>query len=483
MPNRSYQISDIENINLENGNVNLSIPLASLPPIAGGKLSWTITANYNSKQWNVIREQADSDLDSQWKPYVIDYPAIDGGWTIGNQYSLELRNSNDDLNRLQYLGNSGLSAEEINLINNFSYWKMVLRMPDGSEHEFRPIDYTPYPGSVSFLRGYYSVFPNGTPTRYYSVDGTYMFARYTTATNWTVYMPDGTQIIQTPDGVQRIQDTNVNKIKIFSDTNGTHYQDEQTGREIRKTYDPSANGGLGQTRIWYNTVSGIEQHIDINWGTTTIEGKTYRINDWDPSGIGHVCQHETVLESQITIVREIVFPQTEPTQPQRRFTYEYNSDTTESASSLVSWDCSGNSETYTRQASHGWGELSHMVTPTGSIVDYTFAKDSFHFLFGSLDGLAQDTITLKRVTHDGTFDDWTYSIPNIEGLPSVGVMASVTSPDGQNLTESHYCTSNTGCANGRSGLVYRTQKPFLMTERHWTNLTFSGSNTRSRAGW
>lgn len=112
MPNRSYQISDIENINLENGNVNLSIPLASLPPIAGGKLSWTITANYNSKQWNVIREQADSDLDSQWKPYVIDYPAIDGGWTIGNQYSLELRNSNDDLNRLQYLGNSGLSAEE-----------------------------------------------------------------------------------------------------------------------------------------------------------------------------------------------------------------------------------------------------------------------------------------------------------------------------------------------------------------------------------
>ena len=482
MPNRSYSVSDIENINLVNGNVNLSIPLASLPPIAGGKLSWTITANYNSKQWNVIREQADSPLDSNWSPYVIDYPAIDGGWTVGDQYGLGLRNSNDDLNRLEYLGNSGLSQEEVNLVNNFSYWKMVLRTPDGAEHEFRPIDYTPYPGNVSFLKGYYNVFPNGTPTRYYSVDGTYMFARYTTATNWTVYMPDGTQIIQTPDGVQRIQDTNGNKIKIFSDTNGTHYQDEQTGREIRKTYDPSANGGQGQTRIWYKTVGGIDQHIDINWGTTTIQGKTYRINDWDPTGIGHVCQHETILESQITIVREILFPQTEPTQPQRHFTYDYNSDTTESASGPVSWDCSGNSETYTRQASRGWGELSRMTTPSGSIVDYSYSKDSIHFLFGSLDSLAKETIAQKKVTHDGTEDIWTYSIPNNEGTPSVGVTASVTSPDGQNLTETHYCVSNTGCANGRTGLVYRTQKPFLMTERHWTNLTFSGANTVTPSG-
>jgi len=56
------------------------------------ELSWTITANYNSKQWNVIREQAYSPLDFNSSPYVIDYPAIDGGWTVGDQYSLGLRN-------------------------------------------------------------------------------------------------------------------------------------------------------------------------------------------------------------------------------------------------------------------------------------------------------------------------------------------------------------------------------------------------------
>src|SRR5437660_11749063 len=54
----SYSISDIENINMVNGNVGLSIPLASLPAIAGGKLSWTVYANYNSKLWDMTRSEA-----------------------------------------------------------------------------------------------------------------------------------------------------------------------------------------------------------------------------------------------------------------------------------------------------------------------------------------------------------------------------------------------------------------------------------------
>lgn len=40
MKGASYSVSDIENIGLTNGNVNLSIPLASLPLIAGGKLGF-----------------------------------------------------------------------------------------------------------------------------------------------------------------------------------------------------------------------------------------------------------------------------------------------------------------------------------------------------------------------------------------------------------------------------------------------------------
>src|SRR5215213_4145076 len=462
MPNRAYSLSDIETINVQNGNVNLSIPLASLPPIAGGKLSWTVNANYNSKLWNSLREQADYPNDLQWNPYIVSLPSLDGGWSIGGQYVMEFRSSNVDFSRLNYPQNSGLNPGEVQLLNNFSYLKVVLHTPDGAEHEFRPIDYSPYAGLQDFLRGYFNVIPSGTAIRYYSVDGTYMFARISNEWNWTVYMPDGTQVIQTSDAVQRIQDTNGNKIKIFSDANGTHYQDEQTTREIRTTYDPSANAGNGQSRVWYSTVGGIEHHIDINFGTTSVRGKLYFVSDWDPNGgenIGTECQRTEVLSPQLNVIREIVFPQTEPTQAQQRFTFDYNSDTTLSATSPVKWQC-GTLASYTRQASRGWGELSRMVTPSGSVVDYSYTLDLTHILLGPLDDLSMQSIAQKQVTHDGTSDIWTYATSDIGG--------SITSPDGNNISEERHCTS-TCLATGKAGLTYRTTRPFMRTERHWTN--------------
>jgi hypothetical protein len=234
MPNGSYSISDIENINLTNGNVHISIPLASLPPIAGGKLSWTVTAQYNSKIWDITREQQNENPLS-WQPYLVDKPGVGGGWSIGAAYRLFFRNANEDLQRLSYPPNSGLQPWERDLLNNHEWYKVVLQTPDGAEHEFRPLGHSSYTGGEDFLRGFFNVIPSGTAMRYYSVDGTYMFARITSQFDWTIYMLDGTQITQTPDGIQRIQDTNGDKIKIFSDGNGSHYQDEQTGREIRIT--------------------------------------------------------------------------------------------------------------------------------------------------------------------------------------------------------------------------------------------------------
>src|SRR5690242_1076616 len=95
VPNRIYAVSDIENISLSNGNVNLSIPLAALPPIAGGKLSWTVSATYNSKMWDVIRSQQNGNPVA-WQPFTVDLPQSAGGWTIGGRYSIYFRNSNED---------------------------------------------------------------------------------------------------------------------------------------------------------------------------------------------------------------------------------------------------------------------------------------------------------------------------------------------------------------------------------------------------
>src|SRR5687768_15974121 len=94
MPNGSYSVSDIENISMQNGNVNLQIPLASLPPISGGKLSWTIYAHYNSKIWNVNRQEMIGDrYDGSNVYYVVDIPQLSdqGNWRISGQYELEIR--------------------------------------------------------------------------------------------------------------------------------------------------------------------------------------------------------------------------------------------------------------------------------------------------------------------------------------------------------------------------------------------------------
>jgi RHS repeat-associated protein len=477
--NRNYLVSDVENINLQNGNVQLTIPLASLPPIAGGKLSWTVSAHYNSKLWDVLREQIDQP-DLQWAPYVVDLLGTGGGWTIGGQYVMEFRNSNNDFSRTWYSENSGLPQWELHLLNNFAWWKIVLRFPDGSEHEFRPLDAgTSYTGSEDFLRGYFNTIPDGSAARrYYAVDGSYMFASITSPTSWTVYMPDGTLIIQSPDGVQRVQDTNGNKIKIFTDANGTHYQDEQTGREVRITYDPAANGGLGRYRVFYATVGAAQQFVDVNMGSTTVTGKTYPVSDWD-FGSEQECQRDTELQSQLHVVREIVLPQTEPGQT-RKFAFAYNSDTTESTSNFVNWFCGGGFQNYTRNASIGWGELSRMIAPPGTIAnaaftDYKYSLNNTHMLMFNVDDIAMQSITEKKLTHDGVTDTWTYAISDGSG--------SVVSPDGQNITEQRYCSmSGPGCTNEKSGLAYRTRRPFMMIERKWTHLVFSGANLIAPGG-
>jgi hypothetical protein len=81
----SYSISDIESINLVNGNVSLRIPLAALPPIAGGKLSWVVTANYNSKLWNLRSEQEipDAHHNSHYITHRIERSFDGGGGSAG----------------------------------------------------------------------------------------------------------------------------------------------------------------------------------------------------------------------------------------------------------------------------------------------------------------------------------------------------------------------------------------------------------------
>ena len=488
MPNGSYTVSGIENISLQNGNVNLNIPLAALPPIAGGKLSWSFNAQYNSKIWDVARsEQIGVAFDLSEVPYIVDtvQQGDRGGWRVTGQYSIDIRDARQDFDyQIPPVGDE----PDRTLLNNYNWYKVMLVMPDGAEHELRPVDYSPFNGGRSYLFGYYkeTPFTNGA-MRYYSYDGSYLFATITDYNTWTVYLPDGTRVTQS-SGIQRIQDTNGNKIKIFSDSNGTHYQDEQTGREIRYFYDPAGNGGKGQGQVWYQAVGGTWMHIDINFDTTQVQGKLYTVNDWVSGQINpRPCTHKRLLSQTLQVVKEIVLPQTEPTQPARRFTFTYNSDATESATTTgVRFSCSGSGSSYTRTVSKGWGSLSKMVTPSGAEVQYAYELDSGALDANSVfspDDISAETITKKTIVQDGPDDVWTYVI-----WPDMGSASQTYVNDGSVVSENSYPqmamlgSGFGGSSYGVSGLVYRSTRPFQKIERHWSNLIFTGAQVNSPGG-
>lgn len=487
LPGASYSVSDVENISLTNGNVNLSIPLASLPPIAGGKLNFTLNAVYNSKLWNVTRTENQMGTFYGCPTWVVDTPQLSdlGGWRISGGYTLVIRNAHEDFDYVvpQPPGTpdcEGDVQEQSRLQS--PYYRVVLIGPDGAEHELRPTDaYLPYSGTREYLRGYYQQTPDtiNQPMRYHSFDGSYLWVTLNPAsysTRWSVTLKDGTQVIQYSSGIQRIKDTNGNSIKIFSDTNGTHYQDEQTGREIRYGVD---------NKVYYQKVGGDWASIDITWGTTTVQGKLYRVNDWMESGGetggGMSCWRDNVVQTQLSVVREIVFPVTEPTQPAQRYSFSYNSDETTTATDEAKWFCQMPSESYTRTVSKGMGGLSQMITPSGATVKYSYSKDSKHnFQLETADDIPRETITQKQVIHDGVTDTWGYNI--LEFLACGG---TVTAPDGSVSTESCY-EKDPGRAQffgnvaGKAGLVFKSNRSGKeVVERHWTTMPFAGANNEA----
>ncbi len=514
-PGGSYSVSDIENINMQSGNVQLSIPLASLPPIAGGKLSFGLSLNYNSKLWNVTRNELEGSA-LPYRTYVVDTPQLSdvGGWSVGGTYGIFLRDAREDFNYGTPPSpdpNDGTAVLDYQQVTLYQWKKMILRTPDGAEHELRPVGNYPWINDPShrrpYLWGYYRDTPytTGTPIRYNSSDGTYLSAivnpaNHASGISWTIFLPDGTQIISYFSGFQRIKDNNGNSIKIFSDANGMHYQDEQTGREIRTTYDPQGGAGYGQARVWYRAVGGVEHHIDINYGVTVVRGKTYDVQDWNPTAYdeqtgnyGAECRRQQELvPATVEVVREIVFPATgasnEANELARRFTFTYNSDapTVSTTTESLRWMCGNPPESYTRQASPGLGELSEMVTPSGARVNYTYTQSLQHDFIGyglllSADHMARATLTEKELTHDGTTDTWTYDIPN-ESNSSV---STVNNPDGSSITQNYFPTDpnfpqivGTG-AGAKNGLVFSINNGVTQTLRQWVSGTqlATGSNT------
>lgn len=489
-PGGAYSVSDVENISLQNGNVNLSIPLAALPPVAGGKLSLTLRAYYNSKLWNVVREEKEAGFPVQ--RYVVDRPQLSdaGGWSVEGRYFVNFREAREDFDYLPPVVSISTDLPEYNRLTYNNWYKVVVRTPDGAEHELRPAgtSFQTYGGidyPRRYLWGFHTAVPwlTNAPVRYNTTDGTYISAvcnppGHASGIHWTLFLPDGTQIIDYNNGIQRIRDTNGNTISIFADNTGTHYRDDRAGREILVEDIAEGAGGFLQQRVWYQTTGGNRQHIDINYGATFVRGKIYGVNEWSNSVHGEtgqeggVCRrHQELPTQEVPVVREIVFPQTEPNAPARRFSFSYTSDQTETVTTQLSYFlCGFAPEPYTRTASRGMGALSRMTTPAGAQVDYTYslaATNDFVQLDGA-DRLTREALAAKDLAHDGVTEHWSYDIP----YDGFGTTSTVNNPDGSSSNIRYYQRHpdnprGLGSGDLLAGQVYSVSDGLIYTQKRW----------------
>ncbi len=118
------------------------------------------------------------------------------------------------------------------------------------------------------------------------------------------------------------------------------------------------------------------------------------------------------------------------------------------------------------------------MLPSGSVIDYTYKQDGVHTFtpFGVGDYISQNVVDEKKLTHDGIEEFWDYDIGDSFG--------TVENPDGSTAAEVAFCSlpNTPGCSSDKSGLTFRSVRPFTVVERHWTSLIFSGGNNPAPNG-
>lgn len=461
----SYALSGIENINTTNGNLMLSIPLASLPAGRGGNPGFTLFLHYNSKLWNGKGEQrADGNPDETGNSnYSLELlnPSDEGGWHYGLYYTLQLT-SRFNLEPQQPCS----TGDEFN--KNMYIWKLQMTFPDGSVHSFVPAGYSDH-----FNDGYYNINPDGWITQvssgtlgtgscgssssttpavttgmtYYSTDGTYMRLEvqhtgdgYGAYNPWTLYYPDGRKVeeIGTPQigYIQKQYDRNNNYITVQGNS-----VTDQMGRSI--TMLDSANGTIIRTQ----GVGGENIDTVVKSGERWVNRPYMGSLDFNAPQ----SQKNQTLFQSLSVVDQIILPVQAGA---LTYTFGYNGKTTRPIEG---------------DYSDGWGELNSITLPTGAQAIYSYAMDGPQQLVTSFNVL-HNSPTQKTLTYNQEYDG--VSTPTTETWHyNIGPAGSfITGPDGGVSSEAFYDTWNYLTAD--SGLVYATTAPDgTRMERIWAHNT------------
>lgn len=440
----SYAISDIETVNLQNGNMVLNIPLASLPAGKGSSPGYTVSLKYNSKLWDSRQERREDGIpdetgNTKYMRELLQASSV-GGWHLDTgQYTLEV------VSRLnleeQVLCVPGNDYE---IAKNGHIFKLEMRLPDGSVKEFRPLG-SGIEFSDIFGDGYFSIDPNGvrhvhglsvppgsstagcnytlqsivtTGMHYYTNDGSGLRlfippgqsigAGITTGKKWTLYYPDG-RIIENapaddPTTSHRITDRNGNRIYVRGST-----IENDAGHKIEVNGD--ANGNI---HIDQKGVAGALVRTTIQWRSNYVYRNYKASSDLNANP---AYRYEDLFEG-MTVVEKVILP----TQAgSREFNFDYNGSPTQPTS--------GN---YTQ----GWGELKSIELPSGAEALYDFHLDINPAVLGAFDVL-NNTIAKRTLSYAEEIDgnaplvteETDYSIVSFAGVGSVSL------PDGSGTVE------------------------------------------------
>ncbi len=387
----SYAISDIETVNLQNGNVVLNIPLASLPAGKGSSPGLTVGLKYNSKLWDSRQELRHDGIpdevgETKYMRELLE-PSNTGGWYFDNgRYTLEV------ISRLNLEEQViCVTGNEPDVLKNVHIFKVEMRLPDGSVKEFRPRG-----SGVEFWDiysdGFFSVDPNGvrhrlvgtcnqgtqsivtTGMHYYTNDGSNLrlfvppgqgIGAGIVGQRWTLYYPDGRVVENAPADDptvnQRITDRNGNRVLVR-----TNSIENNAGHKIEFLTDN------GQTHITQKGFGGADVSTTIVWGAIYV----YRNYKATQATNAHPDYRYEDLFAGGSVVEKIILPSQAGS---REIEFGYNGASSHPGTAYTD----------------GWGELNYIKLPSEAEVLYDYHLDLEPIVLGAFDVLSNYVVNRK----------------------------------------------------------------------------------------
>ena len=449
----SYRLGDIETVNTKNGNLMLSVPLASLPAGRGGNPGFQLSLNYNSKLWDVyvahVEDPSDStnpipDTNTNPNPAnalsyrvqrTLKQALGNPGWIYNYQYKVDLDQRSRHRIGLTTVCDPQDTKTEDQLL--WHEYKVSMVFPDGSVHVFLP------EGEATNTHNhdhYFPVKPDGirldaecgggvegpaagtTRISYYSVDGTYLRLEFEVGRDedgdgrldlgtlwpnnaWTLYFPDGRRIKGRGYLGTQLFDANSDQATVTIYRTLDQYANpadvivDSVGRRIVVEKDK----GNGKDYVYQTGAGGAELKWTVDWGTTTVS------RDYS-TGIGDVA-----LCVALPVVNRITLPEQLGS---LTYLFEYNgiANPTQACEHLAD--------------STGLGEISKVTVPWGARAAYSYLQDNTGRLADT--GFALDNhITGKAFAYNvagqanAVTESWGYGI------------GGVTKPDGGRTVETY----------------------------------------------